>query len=80
MAKVLDGIPVSSPGRGVAGPISGMLLADPGAEVVRIEPPDAAPAPRIGQHNHRVLAEARFGPAEIAELPDQGRQPPATRR
>ena len=80
MAKVLDGMRVLDLGRVLAGPITGMLLADPGAEVVKIEPPDAAPAPRIGQHNHRVLAEARLGPAEIAELPDQGRQPPATRR
>ena len=39
--------------------------------------PDATPAPRLGQHNHCVLAEADFDAAEIAELTGEGRQPPA---
>ena len=30
--------------------------------------PAADPAPRLGQHNHRVLADAGFGAAEVAEL------------
>ena len=37
--------------------------------------PDADPAPRLGQHNRRVLAEAGFSEAEIAELKAGGRQP-----
>ena len=40
MAKVLDGIRVLDLGRVLVGPITGMLLADLGAEVVKIEPPD----------------------------------------
>ena len=39
--------------------------------------PDATPAPRLGQHNHCVLAEADFDAEEIAELTGEGRQPPA---
>ena len=39
--------------------------------------PDADPAPRLGQHNQRVLAEAGFGAAEVAELTGDGRQSPA---
>ena len=39
--------------------------------------PDADPAPRLGQHNHRVLADAGFGAEEVAELTGGGgvRQP-----
>lgn len=40
MAKVLDGIRVLDLGRVLVGPITGMLLADLGAEVVKIEHPD----------------------------------------
>ena len=38
--------------------------------------PGATPAPRLGQHNQRVLAEAGFGEAEIAGLAGDVRQPP----
>ena len=40
---------------------------------------DAAPAPLLGQHNQRVLAEAGFGTTEIAELMGAGRRPPRPR-
>ena len=39
--------------------------------------PDATPAPRLGQHNHSVLAEADFDAAEIAALAGEDRKPPA---
>jgi len=39
MAGVLDGIRVLDLTRGIAGPMTGMLLADYGADVVRVEPP-----------------------------------------
>ncbi|MCY4470072.1 MAG: hypothetical protein OXC08_15265 [Thiotrichales bacterium] len=77
MAKVLVGIWVPVPGGVLAGPVPGMLLADPGAKVVDIDLPDAAPALRIGQYDQRGLASARFGPAEIAGLTADGHQPNA---
>jgi crotonobetainyl-CoA:carnitine CoA-transferase CaiB-like acyl-CoA transferase len=39
MASVLDGIRVLDLSSGIAGPVAGMLLADHGADVVKIEPP-----------------------------------------
>jgi len=41
---VLDGMQVVELAGGVAGPIAGMFLADFGAEVVKVEPPDGDPA------------------------------------
>src|ERR1700681_4869839 len=43
MASVLDGVRVLDLSWGVAGPIAGMLLADHGADVVKIEPPGGDP-------------------------------------
>ncbi|HWW44495.1 MAG TPA: CoA transferase, partial [Acidimicrobiia bacterium] len=43
MASVLDGIRVLDVSWGIAGPITGMLLADHGADVVKIEPPGGDP-------------------------------------
>src|ERR1700682_4895741 len=43
MASVLSGIRVLDLSWGVAGPVAGMLLADHGAEVVKIEPPGGDP-------------------------------------
>ena len=40
MAGVLDGIRVIDFGQYIAGPLTGMLLADQGADVIRIDPPD----------------------------------------
>jgi crotonobetainyl-CoA:carnitine CoA-transferase CaiB-like acyl-CoA transferase len=39
MPSVLDGVRVIDFGQYIAGPLAGMLLADQGADVVRIEPP-----------------------------------------
>lgn len=41
--RVLDGMQVVELAGGVAGPIAGMFLADFGAEVVKVEPPDGDP-------------------------------------
>ena len=43
MTSVLDGIRVLDLSWGIAGPITGMLLADHGADVVKIEPPGGDP-------------------------------------
>jgi crotonobetainyl-CoA:carnitine CoA-transferase CaiB-like acyl-CoA transferase len=43
VASVLDGIRVLDVSWGIAGPITGMLLADHGADVVKIEPPGGDP-------------------------------------
>jgi len=43
MASVLDGVRVLDLSSGVAGPVTGMLLADHGADVVKIEPPGGDP-------------------------------------
>jgi crotonobetainyl-CoA:carnitine CoA-transferase CaiB-like acyl-CoA transferase len=43
MASVLEGIRVLDLSWGVAGPITGMLLSDHGADVVKIEPPGGDP-------------------------------------
>jgi crotonobetainyl-CoA:carnitine CoA-transferase CaiB-like acyl-CoA transferase len=41
---VLEGIQVVDLSHGIAGPVVGMFLADFGAEVVKVEPPDGDPA------------------------------------
>jgi crotonobetainyl-CoA:carnitine CoA-transferase CaiB-like acyl-CoA transferase len=40
MTGVFDGLRVLDLSRGIAGPMTAMLLADAGADVVRVEPPD----------------------------------------
>jgi crotonobetainyl-CoA:carnitine CoA-transferase CaiB-like acyl-CoA transferase len=39
MSSVLDGVRVIDFGQYIAGPLTGMLLADQGADVIRVEPP-----------------------------------------
>jgi crotonobetainyl-CoA:carnitine CoA-transferase CaiB-like acyl-CoA transferase len=44
---VLDGLKVLDLSWGISGPVAGMLLADHGASVTKIEPPDGGPLPGI---------------------------------
>ncbi len=39
MAGALDGIRIIEIAQGIAGPYTGMLLAEQGAEVIKVEPP-----------------------------------------
>ena len=41
MASALDGIRIIEIAQGIAGPYTGMLLAEQGAEVIKVEPPTA---------------------------------------
>ena len=43
MTGVLDGVTVLDLTTGIAGPVAGMLLADHGAQVTKIEPPGGDP-------------------------------------
>ena len=47
MARPLDGVRVLEFGNFIAGPFCGMLIADMGADVIKIEPPKGEPARAI---------------------------------
>lgn len=48
MKTLLDGILVLDFTHWIAGPYAGLLLADMGAEVIKIEPPEGAEERRMG--------------------------------
>ena len=51
MPSVLEGIRVLDLSWGIAGPVTGMLLADHGADVVKVEPPGGDPFRRSAGYN-----------------------------
>ncbi|MDQ2876755.1 MAG: CoA transferase, partial [Actinomycetota bacterium] len=71
----LDGIRVVDLTAGLAGPIAGMLLADLGADVIKIYPPGGGPSPDVpGRHmwdrGKRSAVADPADPADLAALDD----------
>ena len=62
MPELFDGITVLDLTDGIAGPIATMMLADRGADVIRIERPDAELFPPLGGERvwHRGKRSAAF--------------------
>lgn len=74
--RPLNGIRVVELSAGVAGPVAGMLLADYGADLVKVEPPGGDPARKLpgfamwGRNKQSVVLEAATanGQKRLAEL------------
>ena len=69
MSELFTGLTVLDLTDGIAGPIATMMLADRGADVIRIERPDAAPAPPLGGERvwHRGKRSAALDPRDDAD-------------
>ena len=78
--NVFDGVRVVELAQWVFVPVAGALLADWGADVIRIEPPEGDPVPRAGHPGHRHR-QRRGQPVDGAGQPGQalGRARPAHR-
>jgi crotonobetainyl-CoA:carnitine CoA-transferase CaiB-like acyl-CoA transferase len=61
MSLPLQGVRVVEFVHMVMGPTCGLVLADLGAEVIKIEPPD-------GDHTRKLLAGLGYAPQEIERL------------
>jgi crotonobetainyl-CoA:carnitine CoA-transferase CaiB-like acyl-CoA transferase len=75
MTAALDGIRVVDLTAGLAGPVAGMLLADLGADVIKIYPPGGGPSPDVpGRHmwdrGKRSAVADPADPADLAALDD----------
>lgn len=70
MSSVLDGIRVIDFGQYIAGPLAGMLLADQGADVIRVDPPGGpmweTPANATWNRGKRSITLNLKQPDEIA--------------
>src|SRR3954467_9643808 len=72
MTGVLDGLTVLDLTQGIAGPVTGMLLADHGAQVTKIEPPGGDPTRAFSgaQVWHRGKRSAVF---DLDDIDDRAR-------
>lgn len=73
MASALDGIRIIELAHGIAGPYTGMLLAEQGADVIKVEPPhgDTArgtPGFHVWNRSKRSIVADVTQPAELALL------------
>jgi len=73
MTTALDGVRVVDLTAGLAGPVAGMLLADLGADVIKVYPPGGGPSPEVpGQHmwdrGKRTVVADPARPADLAAL------------
>jgi CoA-transferase family III len=73
MTTALDGIRVVDLTAGLAGPVAGMLLADLGADVIKVYPPGGGPSPDVpGLHmwdrGKRTAVADPADPADTAAL------------
>src|SRR6266511_5622341 len=70
MGSVLDGVRVIDFGQYIAGPLTGMLLADQGADVIRVDPPGGPlwdrPANATLNRNKRSVTLNLKQPDELA--------------
>lgn len=70
MPGALDGIRVIDFGQYIAGPLAGMLLADQGADVIRVDPPGGplldVPANAMWNRGKRSIALDLRDPADVA--------------
>ncbi len=70
----LSGLPMIDFGQYIAGPAVAMMLADQGAEVIRVERPygGADRPPKYGAQTREILEEPGYGAAEAAALQSAG--------
>ena len=78
MPGALDGVRVLDLGQYVAGPLAAMLLADQGADVVRVDPPP--PPPRGGGGRAGRPRRTRPGTAASGASPSTSARTPIARR
>ena len=68
MESVFSGIRVVDLSQGMAGAMAAMVLADNGAEVVKVEPPDGDWARQVPGVSHVESGETERGPRSPREL------------
>ena len=67
VAPLLRGLRVIDAASYIAGPVATTILADLGAEVIKVEPPDGDPyrRPALGEHSLEILREVGYTDAQM---------------